>query len=269
MVENGSNDIRQLVNYPFRVKLIHLESAHRSIARNRGARESIVDLLIFLDADVVLAPSWVERVVKSFEADTLAVQTQIFPTSYSSSVLQSIRMMRAFRKNNRTFFSLKKNAIQNVILNSAAFGIRREVFEELKGFDEKLERHEDLDFTQRLLSLKGKVKGIRSSSCDVYFKGTMFTYCKREFSTGFHMVRFHEKWTSKSKSQAWKALSRHFAKWMVSFPTSRSPEELAGSFHLLEFCYLFGTAAGFIRMCIDPYPGPLMERRVQAQVEVE
>lgn len=66
VVDDGStDDIRSIVEPIDRaVRYIHQENAGVSAARNRGAKESTGDILIFLDSDDTLEPTFIERQIE-------------------------------------------------------------------------------------------------------------------------------------------------------------------------------------------------------------
>lgn len=268
IVENGSRQIHDLGVYPFTLEILSEEQSNRSRARNLGAGKGRTPYIAFFDADVVLKSNWLEATLRSFDAETLAVQTQIIPAGAEDNLLQQIRFVRGYQKGGQTFYSLKKSSPDKVILNSAAFVIRREVFVQIGGFDELLLRHEDWDLTRRLLNLPGKIKGIGSSSCEVFYRGSLLSYFIREMSCGQKMVRFHEKWTSRSGLLAAVALGSHGLRWVRSFwAVNWRPIPL--SFRALEFCYLLGTAVGLLQIYIAPYSGRSRVIDVKAKVIFE
>ncbi len=270
IVENGSDEIRDLSCYRLPLKLTKLSKGNRSAARNQGAQNAKSSILVFLDSDVVIEAGWLSGVLNSFEANTLAVQTSIIPEAPKSNLLQKIRKSRTFFRNEQSFLSLKKDNLRKVVLNSSAFAVRAEVFHSLGGFDEALTRQEDLDFTQRLLRLEGEIKAISRLKCKVYYQSDLFHYFFREFNSGFHVVRFHDKWSSKNLSDGYQSLKENTLAWLTSLgpETIKQPVDLATKG--LELTYLAGNLAGILKKTFRPYPGKkVISSPVKAKLVLE
>lgn len=251
IIENGSDEIHHFPLYPFKIGLIKIEEANRSLARNTGAYKTLSPVIVFLDADVIIENDWLKKMLNSFDDETLAVQGLIFPQSSSQNLLQKIRKSRIFFNNEYSFLSLRKSNIKRVVLNSAAFAIKTDVFFKVGMFDEKLGRHEDLDFTQRLLKETGKIKGISSIRSDVFFNSNLWSYFLREFNCGYHIVRYHEKWSSPKLSDSVSTLIENLSKWIKS---DKKPDSLSMCLSLLELTHLMGNFVGIFRKIFVPYP---------------
>lgn len=259
IIENGSNDVKDLKS-SLPLRLVHLKEGNRSKARNIGAKLAKTPLLIFLDADIVLNKDWVKKVSEAFDIDTLAVQTSIVPKSKTNNLLQRIRKSRVFFNNNYSFLSLNKENPEKLIINSAAFAMRRETFESLEGFDENLIRHEDLDFTQRLIrKCKGELVSLSCTNADVYFSGSIFRYYLREFDCGLHIVRYHEKWSSTHISESLYTLKSNYLNLIKKLKSLDPRNDLNVHFFFLEAFYLLGNFTGIFKKMAYPYPGKQMD----------
>ncbi len=113
-----------------------IESApERSVQRNAGAKQARGDLLLFVDADMELAPGLLDACVeRASAADALCIREVTAGDGYWVRV-------RAFERS-RYFGSN---------LFEAARCFRREAFEELGGYDPTLTGLEDYDLHARLL----------------------------------------------------------------------------------------------------------------------
>jgi glycosyltransferase involved in cell wall biosynthesis len=112
-----------------------------SALRNRGARETDAPYLAFLDADIALAPHWLERMVTLLEADPGRVLCSAMQASGDDApVLEQIRV-----------------ALSNATLDAPVrflpgrnLLLRRGSYEAVGGFPEKLRTCEDYWFTDRI-----------------------------------------------------------------------------------------------------------------------
>lgn len=141
-VNDGSTDetLNILNNYKNKITIINQENKGASAARNCGFKESKGQYLLFCDADVILKPTIIEKMVKTLMEHPIA--------SYCYC---------NFRFGWHTFklfpFDEEKLKKENYI--SMMSLIRREHF---LGFDESLKRFQDWDLWKRMLD-KG-YKGI-------------------------------------------------------------------------------------------------------------
>jgi len=108
--------------------------------RNEGARIAKGDTLLFVDADLVFLPeNFLENVLKVFEERKLKVAS--FPLCPKGRLLDKIiyTVYNFFVKISQRFFAFATNIIL----------VKKEVFEAIGGFDEKIKIGEDHDFVKR------------------------------------------------------------------------------------------------------------------------
>ncbi len=124
--------------------------------RNNGAKEAKGDLLLFLDADVVLPPMVLTNVLKEFKRRKLKIATfRLLPVE-KNEVSSFIF----------TFFYNLPILFLEKILPHAAMGIlvEKSLFEELNGFDEEIKLAEDHDLARRAKKMKLGRYGILRSA---------------------------------------------------------------------------------------------------------
>lgn len=108
--------------------------------RNEGAKIAKGNLLFFIDADTLfLPPDFFQDLIKKFKEKNLDIAT--FPIYLSGSKLDKIvfDIYYFFARNLQKVFPLGWNSIL----------VKKEVFEKLGGFDERVVFAEDLEFIQR------------------------------------------------------------------------------------------------------------------------
>jgi glycosyltransferase involved in cell wall biosynthesis len=128
-----------------RLRVIHLKkNVGRSTARNRAAQAARGDYLAMLDADDVAYPERLER-----QLDFLESHPQIALCGAWAHLVEPSGKKQEWRP------SCEPAAVRRALLRSNPFIhctiiVRREVFEEARGFDEALDASEDYDLYLRI-----------------------------------------------------------------------------------------------------------------------
>jgi len=149
VVDDGSTDATPIVADRMGVKVIRLrENAGVAAARNCGARHARGEILFFVDADVVVAPGAVERVVKVFE-DNLELSA-VFG-SYDAQ--PRARGIVSQYRNLLHHFGHQNGNPEASTFWAGCGAVRRSAFQEIGGFDAKRFRYpsiEDIELGYRL-----------------------------------------------------------------------------------------------------------------------
>ncbi len=106
--------------------------------RNKGASVSSGEIILFLDADVVLPPAFLSSALKEFKKRKLDIASfNLLPKKRGSFLFNFFY--------NRPMIFLEK------VLPHAAMGIlvKKDVFEKIGGFDETIKMAEDHEFARR------------------------------------------------------------------------------------------------------------------------
>jgi GT2 family glycosyltransferase len=139
VVDNGSADATAAAALAGGARVVHEPVASRPRARNAGARATRADRLVFLDADCVPDPGWLEAMDRCLDEQPLA----------GGRVVVTGDATRAERFD--TLWRLRQEeTIAEGWSGSGNLAIRRELFDALCGFDERF-RHagEDVDLCLR------------------------------------------------------------------------------------------------------------------------
>ena len=149
--------------------------------RNQGAKAARGDLLLFLDADVILPEKTFGKILEEFNRRKLDIATFCLLPSKKN------KMSKFFFT---FFYNLPITSLEKV-LPHAAMGIliKKSLFEKLSGFDEKIKLAEDHDLARRAgkLGKYGILKSTKLFVSDRRFKkdGWLKTGSKYLFCEGY------------------------------------------------------------------------------------
>ncbi|WP_237463779.1 glycosyltransferase family 2 protein [Leucobacter aridicollis] len=127
----------------------------RSPARNIGWAACDADLVLFCDADDVAAPGWAAGIVAALESGADVVGTTLEYARLNATGLNEWGQINVHRLPTK-FHHLP-------FASSCSLGVRRDVLEQTGGFDEHLERSEDVDFSWRAAYLGYRAKFVPES----------------------------------------------------------------------------------------------------------
>lgn len=138
-----------------RVKYVcHETNINGSAARNTGVKNAGGDFIALLDDDDEFYPSNIEEHMK-----VLSVLPEEFALTYCG--LEEYINGKLLRMVHRTFSGqdLYGILLHRIVVGSTSMCIRRSAWEEIGGFDESFRRHQDWEFSARMMA-KYKVKAL-------------------------------------------------------------------------------------------------------------
>lgn len=163
VVDGSSKDDTLKIVRQFPVKIVTEPGAGFGHARNVGVKNATGDLVFFIDSDCYAEPDWIEKILAHFDKPEIAGvtgQTRLWNTN--SGVARFLAYVGG-RMNMPTQRKYVK------IAPTMNLAVRREVIEEVGGFDETLIRCEDTDLTYKI-SRKHKI--LYEPEAVIWFKGS-------------------------------------------------------------------------------------------------
>lgn len=118
------------------------EARNSFAARNRGAALARGSLLVFTDADCVPEPDWLEKGIKATaDSDVVAGGVKfILPEKRTIWTLLDVELTKN-----------QKRAVERGNAETANLFVRRELFDDLDGFETTTNHHGDYDFSNRVV----------------------------------------------------------------------------------------------------------------------
>jgi GT2 family glycosyltransferase len=146
VVDDGSSDASAAIAERFPVRLVRLaRNSGPGAARNAGVAVSSAPLLFFLDADIIVPPSFLAKVVDRIQAHPE------FSGLFCSYGRATLPENTASRHKNLVHYWTHQNALVEAVTFCGGFGLlRREAFLAVAGFDSQQRFLEDVDLGYRL-----------------------------------------------------------------------------------------------------------------------
>ena len=160
---------------------------------NRALNESKGDIIIRVDGHCEIAPDYIQKCLECLEkinADCVGGATEHVA---SGLVGESIKMAQS------SFFgvggvSFRKNVEKGRYVDTLAFGAyKREVFDQLGGYDEELVRNQDDEFNFRMIQNDMKIWLDPSIKSTYTQRNSFMGLFKQYFQYGFYKVRVMQK----------------------------------------------------------------------------
>lgn len=143
------------------LRLIEQNNKGRAAARNTGAKEATANLLIFFDDDMIVEASCIQKHITFHSAkhtDCISMGLVTEPAAKDDiEIIQYKDYLNTLWNTSLMQYSQTELPEDLIILSAANFSISKNIFFELRGFDEILKDIEDYDF-----ALRAKLAGIKT-----------------------------------------------------------------------------------------------------------
>lgn len=155
VADAGSTDRTRKIAQRFDAKIV--KGGMPAMGRNRGAEEAKGDLLLFLDADVILPEEFFKKAINEFNKRKLDVASIPLDPQTSRKIIKFF-----FER----FYNYPVKKLERFLPYGAmGYLIKKELHQKIKGFDEKIKIAEDHDYVRRAAKLGkfGVLKGVKIS----------------------------------------------------------------------------------------------------------
>ena len=181
VVDHDSSDESVHIAKSYGAIVVSKKGGTISSVRNLGVERSTGDVLVFIDADVVVSENWglefVRIVTLLSRNDNMIYGAHCRPPRDSSAL-------------ERYWFSELSNEKRTKHIGSGHMIITKRFYDELGGFDEKMVTGEDYDICRRAVGLGGEVVNIPTLVAYHYgYPKNIFGFMKREMWHGVGDVK--------------------------------------------------------------------------------
>lgn len=188
VVDDGSTDGTAAAIKVFpKVSYLFQKNSGPAAARNRGGFSARSDVILFTDSDCVPQKDWVEVMMRHFEDLGVSVVCGSYGIANPESLLaKGIHDEIMYR--HRYLMPKYPRAF-----GSYNFGIRRDLFVQLKGFDETYPHAsgEDNDLSYRILKMGNKILFEPRSLVDHFHTVRVGKYLREQYRHGFWRSRMY------------------------------------------------------------------------------
>jgi O-antigen biosynthesis protein len=188
VVENGSRDgtAQALRRYRDRIVLVHEHRRGAGAARNAGLRGATGEVVAFTDADCVVDPEWLARLVAPLRDPRVGVAGG---TILARPPANEIERFGDVIHDHRQSIEVYRPPYA-ITMNWAS---RREVLSALGGFDERFVRCQDTDLAYRLTQAGYELAFVPEAVVYHRNEHTLSGLFLEGFVHGFHGVRAHKR----------------------------------------------------------------------------
>ncbi len=188
VVDDGSTDATaRLVKAFSQIKYFHQENSGPASARNRGAKESRFDFIFFTDSDCIPQRDWLLKLMSRFDDPKVAVVSGSYAIANPEIVLARCIHQEILYRHKNLMSNFPKS------FGSYNFGVRRKIFESLRGFNPEY-RHasgEDNDLSYKILNAGFKIYFEKNALVKHYHARHLKKYLIEQYSHGFWRVKMY------------------------------------------------------------------------------
>lgn len=186
VVDDCSNDgsVEVIKKFPYRLEALD-QNVGSAQSRNIGAKQGKGEVLLFLDADIVISPNALELAEKYLQENK---NIDVFFASFSPK-LRFKNLSSQYKHLYLCYYYLKQGEKIHTLDSSFAF-ITKSLFEKIGGFDNKLGKiSEDVDLGVRLTKAGYTIKINREIQMEHIKRYSFWNFLKTDFIRGKKISR--------------------------------------------------------------------------------
>lgn len=178
VVDNQSSDATKAISRKYTTSVFDF-GPERSAQRNYGARKAGGEYLLFLDADMELTPQVIEECLNIVQRRERVGAASILEDSVAGTFWEKVKAYE------RSFYNLEGDETTD-----AARFFKKELFWDLKGYDETITGPEDWDLTERLRKAGYTVEVVRSKILHYERVKSIYSLLRKKYYYGLKSHRY-------------------------------------------------------------------------------
>lgn len=182
VVDSSSDETSKIIS-KFPIRLIKQKPRGPAAARNKGVKNAIGEIIVFIDADCVAPKNWLKNLLKPFrDKNTVAVAGTYKTINKDNMIARFVGY--EIEQRHEKMKSFKK--IDFVATFNCAY--RKKIFLKFRGFNEKMTQAEDADLSFRIAKKNYKIKYQPSAFVYHYHPNSLMKYLKQKFLRGYWKI---------------------------------------------------------------------------------
>jgi len=182
VIDDGSTDNSADIVKKYPVRLVQKPHGGYPSAMNNGIKVTNGDVIFIIDSDAYVEKDWLEKALKEFSDPKVGIVSGYVASAPTRSFWARVAGYDAEDR----FDTLKTKYVNHVSTNCTAY--KRELFESIGLFDEKLKRSCDEDFAHRAFKRGWKLVVLRDAKCFHEWRASFGSYFKQQFGEGRYAV---------------------------------------------------------------------------------
>ncbi len=201
-IDDGSTDDTASIAQDLPITYVRGEGKGPGAARNLGWRRAKSDLVWFIDSDTVAAPDALEKLLPHMENEKVGGVSGSYENAVPESLLACLIHEEIIERHLAMPTEVNFLATFNVIY-------RRDILEELGGFDERYLKAQDAEFSFRVMGLGKKLHFEIESKVAHHHVTQLGKYLKVQRQQGFWRVYLHLEHQGHSTGDSYSNLLDH------------------------------------------------------------
>lgn len=188
VVDDGSNDSTAEIVKSFKeVTYVYQKNAGPAAARNRGAQTASHKIIFFIDSDCIPQKNWIEQAVGHFQDAAVGVVSGSYGIANEQSVLARMVHQEILFRHQKLMPRYPKS------FGSYNFGVRKNVFDEVKGFNTayRFASGEDNDLSYKIQKAGYRIYFERNALVDHFHPTDLVKYFKEQGRHGFWRAKMY------------------------------------------------------------------------------
>jgi len=188
VIDDGSSDkTGDIVRSQNKAQYYFQENQGPAAARNFGFKNSTGEIIFFTDADCIPSHDWIEKAIVHFDDKDVGVVSGSYDLANGNKMLPRLIHNEILFRHQKIMPKFPK------FFGSYNFGIKRAVFDEAGGFEQKYKHAsgEDNDLSYKIIKNGHKIYFEKESKVAHYHTDVLPHYLKEQFRHGFWRLKMY------------------------------------------------------------------------------
>lgn len=187
VVDDGSTDNSPNIVKEYPVNYIQKNHGGYPSAMNTGIKNAHGNVNVIIDSDIIVAKDWLIKVLEEFTDSEVGIVGGYIATVKTKSFWSRLA---GYELEDR-YHKIKSKYVNYLSTTCTAY--RKEIFNDVGFFDEKLRRDSDEDFTHRAFKARWKIVLRKDAVCFHEWKSSFWSYFKQQLNEARYALTIFRK----------------------------------------------------------------------------